>query len=301
VDDLAAIIKENFRIEYEGGASVGTAYLLWLIFGFVGIHRFYLRQHNATSYFIWLFTCQLFGLGWVYDGFTLWDTVDKYNKKLLNTRKDDVVYEGFTHLLFGFKLHERPSMIGAYLLWFFAGFIGAHRWYTGYHTTASSIAWTFTYQIWGIGWLYDAYYTAHMVNHPKYVLKRPPFYIKVHDGENDYVPVNTNDELAKVIHSAYSNEKVLRLVVTPLKNDSIAYTLWFFLGIFGAHAWYLGLDSSTYIPRFCTLNYFSLGWIVEGINMDNLIDEANTKLATEFIPSLVGRKLWPLASIVINQ
>jgi TM2 domain-containing membrane protein YozV len=52
----------------EGGVNTGTAYLLWLFFGFLGIHRFYLKQHNATSWAIWFFTGQFFIIGWLLDG-----------------------------------------------------------------------------------------------------------------------------------------------------------------------------------------------------------------------------------------
>lgn len=298
VDELTACIKENFRIEHQYGASAGVAYLVWLFFGFFGIHRFYLRKHNATSFILWFLTGQLFGLGWLYDGATLWYQVDDYNKKQLNPNKYEEG-EGFLHLLFGYKNTERPSMVGAYLLWFFFGWFGVHRWYTNHCTLSSYVAWLFTGQMFGLGWMYDGYYTSQMVN--KY---RPsvaqPFFIKAYDGQQDYVPVNTTEEVQAFVNRSFSNEdRTLRLMVVQKKKESIAYTLWLIFGIFGAHAWYLGMNPSTYITRFFTGNFFGIGYLVDGINLDSLIEEANEKLAGEFIPSCKGRKIWPLEKVVI--
>lgn len=47
--------------------STALAYVLWFFLGVFGIHRFYTR--NYATGFIWLFTCGLFGLGWMVDLF----------------------------------------------------------------------------------------------------------------------------------------------------------------------------------------------------------------------------------------
>jgi TM2 domain-containing membrane protein YozV/predicted transcriptional regulator len=51
--------------------SVGIAYLLWLLsgFGIFGFHRFYLGK--IPSGILWMFTGGLFGIGTIYDLFTL--------------------------------------------------------------------------------------------------------------------------------------------------------------------------------------------------------------------------------------
>ena len=56
-----------------------VAYLLWFFLGFLSLHRFYLGK--IGSGLIWLFTLQLFGIGWVIDLFILSGMVDNYNNK----------------------------------------------------------------------------------------------------------------------------------------------------------------------------------------------------------------------------
>jgi len=58
--------------------SKTTAYLLWLFFGFLGAHKFYLRKTGMGI--LYLFTCGLFFIGWIVDLFTLGKQVDAYNK-----------------------------------------------------------------------------------------------------------------------------------------------------------------------------------------------------------------------------
>lgn len=59
--------------------SKGVAYLLWLIsiFGWLGIHRFYLGKIGTGI--IWFFTGGLFGIGSLIDLFTLGGKVEQYN------------------------------------------------------------------------------------------------------------------------------------------------------------------------------------------------------------------------------
>jgi len=229
----------------------------------------------------------------------MWSHVENYNKRRLDTKVEEG--SGFFHFLFGFKENERPSMVAAYLLWFFFGFAGVHRWYTGHCTPASYCGWLLSGQIFGLGWLYDGYHTIHLVNHYKTPSKTPPFYVKVLDGKHDYMPVNSAEQLQQAFNKSFLKEdKTLCLIIVDRKQDSIAYTLWLLFGFLGAHAWYLGLNPSTYIPRLFTGNYFGIGWIVEGIRLDDLIEEANEKLAEQFVPNNKGRKHWPLTNVVVS-
>ena len=57
--------------------SKGVAYLLWLFLGAVGAHRFYLGKIGTGL--IYLCTLGLFGVGLIYDLFTLGGQVDTYN------------------------------------------------------------------------------------------------------------------------------------------------------------------------------------------------------------------------------
>ena len=56
--------------------STGLGYLMW-VFGFVGIHRFYLGK--IPTGILWLLTGGLFGLGWLYDFCALNEQVDERN------------------------------------------------------------------------------------------------------------------------------------------------------------------------------------------------------------------------------
>lgn len=57
------------------------------------------------------------------------------------------------------------SMIVGYLLWFFLGVLGIHRFYTGRWVTG--IVWLLTGGVLGVGWLFDAVWTFVMVQNPK--------------------------------------------------------------------------------------------------------------------------------------
>lgn len=56
---------------------------------------------------------------------------------------------------------NRRSMLVAYLLWFFLGALGIHRFYLG--RPVSGVIWLLTGGLLGIGWLVDAVLTYYMV------------------------------------------------------------------------------------------------------------------------------------------
>jgi TM2 domain-containing membrane protein YozV len=57
--------------------SKTVGYLLW-IFGFTGAHRFYLGKIGTGL--LWLVTGGLFGIGWIYDFWTLNEQVSERNR-----------------------------------------------------------------------------------------------------------------------------------------------------------------------------------------------------------------------------
>ena len=56
-----------------------VAFLLWFFLGGLSMHRFYLGK--IGSGILYLFTGQLFGIGWIIDLFLLGSMVDNYNNK----------------------------------------------------------------------------------------------------------------------------------------------------------------------------------------------------------------------------
>lgn len=63
---------------------------------------------------------------------------------------------------------ERSILI-AYILWFFFGYLGVHRFYCGRYI--SGTIWLFTGGLFGIGWLIDIFLIPGMViddNHGRY-------------------------------------------------------------------------------------------------------------------------------------
>jgi hypothetical protein len=57
--------------------SVGIAYVLWLLLGFNGVHRFYCGRIGTG--FLWLFTGGLCGIGWLVDLFLVPSLVREAN------------------------------------------------------------------------------------------------------------------------------------------------------------------------------------------------------------------------------
>jgi TM2 domain-containing membrane protein YozV len=57
---------------------------------------------------------------------------------------------------------RRRSFVVAYLLWFFLGLLGIHRFYLG--RPVSGVIWLLTGGLLGIGWFFDLFWTGVMVD-----------------------------------------------------------------------------------------------------------------------------------------
>jgi serine/threonine protein kinase/TM2 domain-containing membrane protein YozV len=124
--------------------SLGLAYLLWLPpLGFLGFHRFYVGRFATAC--LWLLTGGLFGIGWLYDLIAM-DALVRDARPAPAARPE---------------VEESDAIAGAYLLWFFLGWLGLHRFYLG--RTWSGILYFFTFGCFGIGWLIDLFTIPSMV------------------------------------------------------------------------------------------------------------------------------------------
>jgi TM2 domain-containing membrane protein YozV len=60
----------------------------------------------------------------------------------------------------------------------------------------------------------------------------------------------------------------------PIKSKGIAYLLWFFLGLFGAHKFYLEKIGTGILYLF-TLGIFGIGWFIDLFTLSGQVDRYN--------------------------
>jgi len=59
-----------------------------------------------------------------------------------------------------------------------------------------------------------------------------------------------------------------------MKSKGVAYLLWFFLGFFSAHRFYLGKIGSGLL-YFFTLQLFGIGWVIDLFRLGGMVDIYN--------------------------
>ncbi|CAH1788839.1 unnamed protein product [Owenia fusiformis] len=139
---------------------------------------------------------------------------------------------------------QRPftpkSTCDAYLLGFPLGFLGLHNFYLRRY--GMGIVYLLTLGCFGVGMVVDWF--------------RMPCLVKE------------------------ANRKLQNPNSTPKKSLGDAYVLWFPLGIFGFHRFYLGSPLIGLLFLF-TIGGFGIGWIIDGFCMKSLVDKKNQQLEDE--------------------
>jgi TM2 domain-containing membrane protein YozV len=64
------------------------------------------------------------------------------------------------------------------------------------------------------------------------------------------------------------------MAVVPIKSKGVAYLLWFFLGLFGAHRFYLE-KIGTGILYLLTFGVFGIGWLIDLFTLGGQVDTYN--------------------------
>ena len=64
------------------------------------------------------------------------------------------------------------------------------------------------------------------------------------------------------------------MAVIRIKSKGVAYLLWFFLGIFSAHRFYLEKIGSGILYLF-TFQLLGIGWIIDGFTLGSKVDIYN--------------------------
>lgn len=78
-DDQVKTFENEYQIKSK---KLWISYILWLLLGFFGAHKFYLKE--TGSGLLYLFTAGLFGIGWFIDAFTLPQKVHSANGVIVN-------------------------------------------------------------------------------------------------------------------------------------------------------------------------------------------------------------------------
>ncbi|XP_033625382.1 uncharacterized protein LOC117288580 [Asterias rubens] len=147
----------------------------------------------------------------------------------------------------------RKSLIVAYILWTLFGIFGAHHFYLRRYFFG--IIYASTLGLFGCGWVIDFFRLPCLVNETNQ---------------------EQNDLLVRYDATLTTNQINNRYFMRD-RSLADAYVLWFPLGIFGFHHFYLGRIGFGVIYSF-TLGLGGVGWLVDFCRIPSLVQETNDKL-----------------------
>jgi len=187
--------------------------------GLLGFHHFYLKRYGFGL--LYFFTLGVGGIGWLIDFIRMPHLVRDANRKIDRPEEFQPI-----------------TVTDAYLTWFPLGLLGLHHYYL--RRPLWGVAYTFTFGIFGIGWLIDACRLPSLVR-------------------------QTNERLARERYE--TNQRHAQLCEAYILGVTPA-------GIFGAHHFYLGNCGFGVFYVF-TLGGAGLGWIVDWFRMKWLVERSN--------------------------
>lgn len=265
--------------------SLIESYLLWLIFGFVGAHHFYLRRIEFGI--VYFFTFGLLGCGWLIDMFRMPYLVSQTNKKIVDASSV-----------------KRKNISDAYTLWFPFGLLGFHHFYLG--NMLMGVVYFLTFGLFGIGWLIDLFRIPSMVKTANakdptitekksvgaaYALGLSPlgllgfhhFYLRRPLWGFLYVitfgllGVGYIVDWFRIPVLVKRANKEITAGPDHQKHLDDAYVLWFPFGLIGLHHFYLHRPVWGCI-YFFTFGLLGVGWLVDGCRMSCMVKDANKRI-----------------------
>lgn len=161
------------------------------------------------------------------------------------------------------------SVLEAYVLCLTFGVLGAHHFYLG--RPCFGILYLFSFGLLGIGWLID------MVRIPCLVRQ-----VNRQNRDKYQQLLTLQSQLAEQRMAQQQQQPgqviiPINVVFIPFEPKSLAdaYILWFPLGIFGFHHFYLRNYGMGFLYLF-TLGLAGIGWLVDAFRMPSLVREANS-------------------------
>ncbi|XP_076452574.1 uncharacterized protein LOC143288158 [Babylonia areolata] len=167
------------------------------------------------------------------------------------------------------------SLLEAYLLGVTLGMLGAHHYYLG--RPSFCVMYFLTLGLFGCGWVVDLVRMPCLVASVNKANKER--YEQLQQLQHALQQQRLQRERQYGPRGAWSHSRV---VFRPFHPCSLvdAYVLWFPLGLFGYHHFYLRNYSLGFLYHM-TLGLLGIGWLIDLFRMPSLVQEANARSGNE--------------------